>query len=118
MLPSNLNHGILTITLSATVFAFTAGLFLSVLFGKVSIWLSNRFGILDIPGTSEHKRHKYPTPLAGGMAIGLSLACLLFLFRGYYSQELVAILFATSIILIAGLIDDIIGLRAEWKFLG
>lgn len=91
---------------------------IALVFVRVAIFLTNRFGILDRPGSSPHKKHKVPTPLAGGITIALTFATLFFLFPSYFSGEAGAILFATAIVFVFGLIDDAIGLDAKWKFFG
>jgi len=56
----------------------------------LAIWIARRAGLMDIPGSATHKLHTVPMPLAGGIALALSvliLAPILHLFqKGYYQS--------------------------------
>lgn len=77
-----------------------------------------KFRIVDIPKTEKRKIHKKKIPLGGGLAIFISffvLATIAFHF-GYLGtkisfQTLVIVFFASSVLMIGGLIDDAKTLR-------
>ena len=61
---------------SATSFIFNALLLsmtLTLVLAWVSIRLSNRFKLIDFPGSAPHKLHQQPTPIAGGIAMVVAL---------------------------------------------
>lgn len=95
-----------------------AAMLLAIVFAKVAIRIAKHFGILDLPNSSSHKKHEFPTPLAGGLTIAPTFLILIILFPTYFSNQTLAILLASSIILVFGLVDDVFGLDAKWKFLG
>jgi len=94
-----------------------AGLFCTLLINPVSIWLTEKIGLLDIPGRAAHKQHSRPTPLAGGitlLTVGLLLTFLFRLWHGPYG----VLWGAATIIFLGGIWDDAKGLSALPKFLG
>lgn len=84
------------------------------------IRLGHRYGILDMPGN--HKRHKRPTPLLGGVALFLTtwltvgISYLLFYdLYGGLNDTVVYIFLGSLIILLVGLSDDLSPLSAWVK---
>lgn len=75
--------------------------------------IASAIGLLDQP--SERKVHGNPKPLVGGvgMAMGLSVACMLFVplanLRGYFAGALLLVLI--------GFLDDFRELIPRWKFI-
>lgn len=103
--------------LPQVLLALLAGLFLTLALAPLGIWLARRLGLMDIPGSSPHKRHNAPTPLAGGLLLGLSLTLLMALL-GLFQQPLLQVTLAAGIILSFGLLDDRFGFSAWQKFAG
>jgi UDP-GlcNAc:undecaprenyl-phosphate GlcNAc-1-phosphate transferase len=104
---------------------YLGSVLLALVITPVVIWLARRVNAVDLPGV--RKVHVKPISHIGGVAIFLSMMCLiipvLFLsnvigdaFRGILPQ-LTVLLSATAFIFLVGLIDDIKGLRARIKFL-
>jgi UDP-GlcNAc:undecaprenyl-phosphate GlcNAc-1-phosphate transferase len=96
----------------------------AVLVTPLVIWLARRIGAVDRPGV--RSVHTHPVPRIGGVAIYVSSVCaillLLFLdnaigrtFRDIRPQALTLLGCASGIFLI-GLIDDLRGLPARFKF--
>ena len=50
------------------------GIIVAIALKPLAIWIAKRMGLLDIPGSAAHKHHFRPTPLAGGIALVLSMA--------------------------------------------
>jgi len=76
-----------------------------------------KVGILDQP--SEHRWHRQPVALMGGIAIFVSFmaAALLFAFKmGFFSLSIGAILLGSSVIFALGLTDDLFGTYPKTKF--
>ncbi|UCZ51440.1 undecaprenyl/decaprenyl-phosphate alpha-N-acetylglucosaminyl 1-phosphate transferase [Bacillus shivajii] len=72
-------------------------------------------GAIDQP--NQRKVHKKITPLLGGMAIfvGFMIGIILLM---PVSPVILPIILGASIIALTGMIDDILGLPAKWKFFG
>jgi UDP-GlcNAc:undecaprenyl-phosphate GlcNAc-1-phosphate transferase len=94
-----------------------SGVVAAVLFSPLAIWIAGRTGLLDIPGAAAHKQHARPTPLAGGIALVLSVLALMTIF-GLWQKPFSPLLVATGIVFAFGLWDDAKGLSAPQKLVG
>ncbi len=96
------------------VIAFILGVFLV----PIVIAYSEKKGLLDEP--NERKIHSHPIPRLGGIAIWVSsiLAFLSVIMLSYYPHRslLSGLFLGSSLIFLLGLIDDIYGLEAKFKF--
>ncbi len=109
----------LNTTHTANIFqAILAGLVVALVTCLAAIWLARRLNLMDIPGSSPHKQHLSPTPLAGGMALILSLLILGFVFGIFADRELLPIFLAAGVIFAFGLWDDAHGMSAPVKLVG
>ncbi len=86
--------------------------FLSFSLTPLVRWLAYRINALDLPDA--RKNHEGATPLLGGAAIFVAFL-LSIVVNGIYSQELTAILLATSLLFAAGTLDDVKELSAKLK---
>lgn len=77
-------------------------------------WLAYVFGVLDQPGG--RKIHPEATPLLGGAAIFVAFIAAI-LINGIFSRELGAILVASAVLFLVGLIDDVKEMPAGAKLL-
>jgi UDP-GlcNAc:undecaprenyl-phosphate/decaprenyl-phosphate GlcNAc-1-phosphate transferase len=93
------------------------GLIAAVAFSPLAIWIAKRSGLMDIPGSAAHKKHLIPMPLAGGIALVLSMLVLTPVFH-LFSKDISPLLIALVIIFIFGLWDDAKGLGAPLKLVG
>jgi UDP-GlcNAc:undecaprenyl-phosphate GlcNAc-1-phosphate transferase len=93
-------------------------LIVGVLAGFIAVPLCKSMGLIDHPGAAPHKQHARPTPLAGGLVIGISLLILIPLYPGLLSGKMLWAVIAAVIILIFGIWDDMRGLSAGIKFTG
>jgi UDP-GlcNAc:undecaprenyl-phosphate/decaprenyl-phosphate GlcNAc-1-phosphate transferase len=93
------------------------GIIVAVLLSPLAIWIAKKIGLLDIPGSQAHKQHARPTPLAGGIALILSMVVLVPVFH-LYNKDVIPLLIALVIIFIFGLWDDAKGLGAPVKLTG
>ena len=96
------------------VLALLAGILTSL----VAVPLCKPLGLIDQPGTAPHKQHARPTPLAGGLVIGMSIFLLALVFPGLLTGKMLAAALSAAIILIFGIWDDHSGLSAGYKFSG
>jgi len=80
--------------------------------------LCKQLGLIDNPGAAPHKQHARPTPLAGGLVIGMGLIILILVYPGLISGKMRGAVIAAAIILVFGIWDDIAGLSAGIKFTG
>jgi UDP-GlcNAc:undecaprenyl-phosphate GlcNAc-1-phosphate transferase len=80
------------------------------------LWLARRWALLDRPDSRKH--HEGEVPLVGGIAIfaGFLVSNLRY---GYYtiSPELRAVVLASALLLVVGVLDDRYDLSAVWKLL-
>jgi UDP-GlcNAc:undecaprenyl-phosphate GlcNAc-1-phosphate transferase len=97
-----------------TLLAIIVTLFLA----PISIYLANRFGLMDIPGKSAHKLHARPTALAGGTALYFSLIILVTVFGLWRDQFVRILVLSAGVIYLFGLWDDARGLSALPKLVG
>lgn len=104
-------------SLPQVLLALLAGLFLTLALAPLGILLARRLGLMDIPGSSPHKRHAAPTPLAGGLILMICLPILLTVFN-VWQREIALPLGAAGIIFVFGLLDDRFGFSAAQKFSG
>jgi UDP-GlcNAc:undecaprenyl-phosphate GlcNAc-1-phosphate transferase len=105
--------------------AYLGSAFLAILITPVVIRLAPRIGAVDRPGL--RAVHQQPTPRIGGVAIFLSAMCLiaavLFLDNVIGAEcrnmrrQLMTLLFSATFIFLIGLVDDLRGLPARFKFL-
>jgi UDP-GlcNAc:undecaprenyl-phosphate/decaprenyl-phosphate GlcNAc-1-phosphate transferase len=97
-----------------TVIAFIVGIFLVPLI----ISFSQKQGIMDLP--NERKIHSHPIPRLGGVAIWICTVISFFalIILSYYPHRslLSGLLLGGSLMFLLGLVDDIYGLGAKFKF--
>jgi UDP-GlcNAc:undecaprenyl-phosphate GlcNAc-1-phosphate transferase len=84
----------------------------------ISIYFSQRIGLIDKPEKGAHKIHSVPTPLAGGTVLILCLVLLSFLLGLWKDKFTGALLIAATIVYLFGLWDDMRGLSAMPKLAG
>ena len=77
-------------------------------------WIAKKFDIVDRP--NQRKVHVIETPLLGGAAVFIGFIAALVL-NGIFSTKLLAILSASTVLFIVGLMDDIKELPASVKLL-
>jgi len=97
--------------------ASLGGIVVAVALSPLAIWIAKRVGLMDIPGSAAHKKHLMPMPLAGGIALVLSMVILTPVFH-LVNKDLSPLLIALVIIFIFGLWDDAKGLGAPLKLVG
>lgn len=109
---------------------FVSGLILTVIATFFCKKLAVKLDIMDRPKNEMHKGHKKATPLLGGLAmftgftVTLVIAAILakFVFALNCSNEvlwrLIFVYAGGVLCVILGLIDDIKGMKAHWKFGG
>ncbi len=92
--------------------------FLLVIYGTpIAKRVAHRYNLLDIPN-GQLKTHKEPVAYMGGVIVYFGFIAPVSLFPTFqFSQELLGILFASSILLIVGLFDDLKALTPGIKFL-
>ncbi len=98
--------------------------YLALIATPLVIWLAKRIGAVDKPGV--RSIHTRPVPRIGGIAIYLSAMCLivslLFLNNAIGEQfrqvrlQIITLLCAATGVFLVGLIDDLRGLPARFKF--
>ena len=112
--------GVMEISLFQLVDLFKAslgGILAAAVLSPLAIWIARRMGLLDIPGSAAHKQHMQTTPLAGGIALVLSLIVLVPALH-LTGKDIISLLIAVVIIFAFGIWDDAKGLGAPVKLLG
>ncbi len=98
--------------------AILAALLVSLAACWIAIRIARRLDLIDVPNSSPHKQHEFPTPLAGGIALVLALSVLVSVFGIFAEKELLPVLLASVVIFAFGLWDDANGMSAPVKMLG
>ena len=98
--------------------AFFCALFLGILTSLIAVKLCKPLRLIDNPGAAPHKLHSRPTPLAGGLVVGLSVLILIPMFPVLINGKMLGALISSIIILYFGIWDDRDGLSAKIKFTG
>jgi UDP-GlcNAc:undecaprenyl-phosphate GlcNAc-1-phosphate transferase len=93
------------------------GIIVSIALCPLAIWVARQMGLLDIPGSAAHKQHSRPTPLAGGIALFLSMIILVLVFH-LTNKDIFPLLVAVVIVFFFGLWDDAKGLGVPVKLAG
>jgi UDP-GlcNAc:undecaprenyl-phosphate GlcNAc-1-phosphate transferase len=80
------------------------------------MWLAGRWNLLDRPDSRKH--HEGEVPLVGGIAIFAGFLATNIAY-GYYalSPEIRAVVLASALLLVVGVLDDRYDLSAAWKLL-
>ena len=91
---------------------------ISFLLGPAAISVSKKLGAIDIPGSAAHKKHKVPTPLAGGLVLLFTLPVLVGFSGLWRISSFSGILIGAVVIFLFGIVDDAQGLSAPKKFAG
>ena len=91
---------------------------ISVVLGWFSIKIAPRVGLMDIPGSAEHKNHSNAVPLTGGVVLIDTMIIMMIITGMWQDTEINAILVSGCIIGIFGLIDDYINLTPTLKLIG
>ena len=116
----NIEKDIMAIAFLQLVDLFKAslgGIIVAVAICPLAIWIAKRMGLLDVPGSAAHKQHSRPTPLAGGIALFLSVIVVVLIFH-LTNKDIFPLLVAVVIIFFFGLWDDAKGLGAPVKLTG
>ena len=92
------------------------GILVSLVSVFVAVKVANKVGLVDVPGSAPHKQHLRPTPMAGGIAIIISLL-LMILVSGLWTEKryLLFIISAIAIFLV-GAWDDKRSLSPALRF--
>ena len=85
---------------------------ITMAFFPIVKWIANHIGALDYP--NERKVHKKPMPLLGGlmMFFGFLFG---YMFFAPENTQMLAILIASVVVILTGMIDDIKPLKAKEK---
>ena len=90
---------------------------ISVILALFSIKIAPKIGLMDVPGSAEHKNHSNPVPLTGGIVLIDTLIIMMLITGLWQESEIWAIAISGLIINIFGLVDDFIHLRPTTKLI-
>lgn len=105
-------------TLSQIFQVFLIGLTTAFLASGIAVALARRFALMDVPGSAPHKQHSRPTPLAGGIALMLTLAASGVFLRVFANSQVRAVFVASLPVFVVALWDDSAHLRPRQKLIG
>jgi len=98
--------------------AILVSLMIVLVIAWIALILASRYKLLDIPRTKPHKRHAFPTPIAGGIALLATLFLSELMLGMFTSWEVRASFIAVIPIFIFGLWDDIKDIDVPTKLIG
>jgi len=93
-------------------------LIISIILGYPATLLAKKLNLIDVPGSASHKTHAYPTPLAGGILLAVTLAIMMLVFRQSLRREILVTFAGAAAIFLFGVWDDYKGLSAKPKLAG
>ena len=95
-----------------------ASIIISVILGWFTLKVAPKIGLMDIPGSAEHKNHKVAIPLTGGIVLVDTIFILMFFTEIWSVTEIKPILISGLIIFLFALIDDYFHLSPIQKLSG
>lgn len=105
--------------LNQKIILFIISITTSLILSFFSILITRKLGFLDKPNIEKHKTHHAPVPLAGGIALFLSLIFVSVIYKFNFSPvSNLYLAIGFCIIFITGLLDDIYIFSASAKLLG
>jgi UDP-GlcNAc:undecaprenyl-phosphate GlcNAc-1-phosphate transferase len=90
----------------------------TALLAWISIQIAKRTGLVDMPNSAPHKKHRAPTPIAGGIALFGSLILTAWLTGIYRNPSVVSIYVASIPVFVFGLWDDYREISPLMKLIG
>ena len=84
----------------------------------ISIKIAPNIGLMDIPGSADHKNHKKPIPLTGGLVLISIIIIMVYYTELWKSPKIFGVLVSGVFIAIFGLIDDFLNLSPIKKLSG
>ncbi|HIA94277.1 MAG TPA: undecaprenyl/decaprenyl-phosphate alpha-N-acetylglucosaminyl 1-phosphate transferase [Candidatus Marinimicrobia bacterium] len=84
----------------------------------LSIKIAPEVGLMDIPGSADHKNHKLPIPVTGGVVLIDTFIILVLVTGLWRDPNIFAVLVSGMFIGVFGLLDDFIHLSATKKLCG
>lgn len=96
------------------LYIFSLAFLLSYFSTPAARSLASDMGIIDKP--DERKIHKIPTPRLGGLAVYVAFT-LAVIYNFHFSDELKGVAIGATLVMLAGLADDIMGLPAKIKLI-
>jgi len=94
------------------------GLLVCMMMGQAGIRIARLSKLMDIPGSTPHKQHTKPTPLAGGVTLILSLTVVVLLSGLWKEKQILPVLGGALVIFAFGVWDDKKNISPTLKLLG
>jgi len=85
---------------------------------QISIKIAPKVGLMDIPGSADHKKHQNPVPLTGGVVLMDTMIVMILLTKMWGDAHIWAIFVSGMIIGLFGLMDDYFHLSVTKKLIG
>ncbi|MBT4369791.1 MAG: undecaprenyl/decaprenyl-phosphate alpha-N-acetylglucosaminyl 1-phosphate transferase, partial [Candidatus Marinimicrobia bacterium] len=85
---------------------------------QISLKIAPKVGLMDIPGSADHKKHQNPIPLTGGVVLMDTMIVMILLTKMWGDAHIWAIFVSGMIIGLFGLMDDYFHLSVTKKLIG
>ena len=85
---------------------------------QISLKIAPKVGLMDIPGSPDHKKHQNPIPLTGGVVLMDTMIVMILLTKMWGDAHIWAIFVSGMIIGLFGLMDDYFHLSVTKKLIG
>ena len=100
------------------IFLLILSIIIATIIALIGIKIAPEIGLMDIPGSADHKQHQNAVPLVGGVVL-LDTFILMIIFTGMWREPLILAIFLSGLIIgIFGLLDDFLHLDVTKKLLG
>ncbi len=101
-----------------TILLLLGSILISIILSWISIKLAPKIGLMDIPGSADHKNHNNPIPLTGGVVL-LDTMIIMFIITGMWNEHEIGPIFISGIVIgFFGLLDDFFHLTPLKKMIG
>lgn len=100
------------------IFMLFCSILISIILCWISLKIAPKINLMDDPKTADHKKHKKPTPITGGLVL-VDTILILMLFTSLWSNtNILAIIISSFLIAGLGILDDYLNLEPLHKLLG
>ena len=100
------------------MFFLLGSITMSIILSQISLYVAPFFGLMDIPGSENHKSHSKSIPITGGIVLIITITTLVMFGNLWDNGPIADILVCVLIIGSFGVADDLLSLSPLLKLLG